>query len=162
MSGEYFRIGESVLMRLTKQQQKRLDRSANGSASSEYRRIDLSNENRHELIRQSFDMIAEKSLANGRVFVLGCYTQGEMNKSQIRRRTGFNAMCRAYCEARPGKFRYVDVDAIVPADNLVDKVHFTRAGYLAIARHILGFSTPSSGPLPENRTQTDLQVGQLS
>jgi hypothetical protein len=31
----------------------------------------------------------------------------------------------------------VDVDEIVPADHLVDRIHFSRAGYLAIAQHIL-------------------------
>jgi hypothetical protein len=73
-----------------------------------------------------------------------------LNSSQRRRRRRYNATARTFCETHPERFRYVDIDALVPKESLVDKVHFTREAYFTLARHIMGSlerdeALPSSG-----------------
>jgi hypothetical protein len=83
----------------------------------------------------SFDTLACKS--QGQIFVLGCYTRGEESGKPPHRKLEFNAACREYCQKRPARFRYIDFDSAVCPEHLVGAVHFSRAGYFALARHIL-------------------------
>ncbi|HVZ90694.1 MAG TPA: hypothetical protein VG843_03505 [Rhizomicrobium sp.] len=146
MNGEYFLIDDSVLMRLSDKQVKRLQKRDPELFERTFRKKPLDEEGRIGLILEACDALAERAPQSA-IFVLGCYTKGELNKSQIRRRQDFNLACRAYCERRADRFHYVDVDAIVPADHLVDKVHFIPAGYHALARNILERAKTRERPL---------------
>jgi FkbH-like protein len=95
----------------------------------------------------AFDALARKSPPASRVFVLSCYTLGDKEGLVPKRKIAFNDSCRAYCEARPEKFRYIDLDSVVPADFLVGKEHFSRAGYFALARYILDAAAAPAEPM---------------
>jgi hypothetical protein len=75
--------------------------------------------------------------ADGRIFVLGCQTLGNLAEKMLGLRAAYNAACRAYCENHAVNFTFVDVNAIVPPHSLIDGSHFTREGYFALAKHIL-------------------------
>jgi len=137
MSGEYIRIENSVLVRLTEKQAKRARRRNRDWFEDNVETLDLSQEEKFALVAKSLDAIAKRAAPGNSIFVLGAYSKGDLIKAQQRRRQFFNEACREFCVKQPRVFQFVDVDTIVPADCLVDKVHFTRAGYFAIARHIL-------------------------
>jgi FkbH-like protein len=145
MSGEYMRIQNSVLVRLTEKQAKRSRRKNRGWFEENVETLELSQEQKFELVAQSLDAIAARASKNSNIFVLGTYSLGDLSKAQARRRQHYNDLCSTFCAERPDVFQFVDVDAIVPRDSLVDKVHFTRAGYFAIARHVL---TRAAAPEP--------------
>jgi FkbH-like protein len=86
---------------------------------------------------ESFDVVNAKSAPGARVFLLSCYTKGAPEAIVSRHKNAFNDACRAYCEAHPQKFRYIDLDSVMPPETLIGKEHFSRAGYFALARHIL-------------------------
>jgi len=93
-----------------------------------------------EFIQASFEAVAERTPPGSQIFALGSYSLGchlrnESKGAELRET--FNEFSRAYCERHPDRFRYVDLDAIVPVDYLVGITHFSRAGYFALAQHIL-------------------------
>lgn len=144
MNGGYFLVDGQVRMRLTDKQHRRLRKRDRKAFDAAFKPVELGERERLDLVQQCFDKVSREAPADCRIFALGCTTQGELNKNQARRRTEFNDSARAYCARYPGRFHYVDVDAIVPADALVDKVHFSRAGYLALARDILESASPEA------------------
>ena len=142
MSGQYMKVQDSVLVRLTDKQVRRSRKKNREWFDQNLKAVGISDDRKLELIGTSLDAIARRSGAGAITFVLGAYSLGEIIRPQVRRRREHNEFCRNYCEKRPGVFQFVDVDAIVPRDLLVDKVHFTRAGYFAIAQHILERAAP--------------------
>ena len=147
MSGEYMRIQDSVLVRLTEKQAKRSRRKDRQWFDANVETLELTQEQKFELVSKALDAIAERASADSNIFVLGTYSLGDLSRAQARRRQNYNELCRAFCAERPDTFRFVDVDTIVPRDNLLDKVHFNRAGYFAIARHILDRAATAPEPL---------------
>jgi hypothetical protein len=99
--------------------------------------LDLDFDDRMERIVASFDAVGRKAPANCNIFILGCYTRSETGGKGERLRKKFNEACRVYCERHGTRFHFVDIDPIVPPESLANRAHFTPAGYLAIARHIL-------------------------
>jgi FkbH-like protein len=93
---------------------------------------------RAEAVLRSFEVMARKTPAACRIFAFGAFTKGgKDDPKKAQRKAVFNDTCRSYCEAHPEKFRYVDLDSIMPADSLVANEHFSRAGYFTLARYIL-------------------------
>jgi FkbH-like protein len=137
INGEYFLLEGKVRVRLLEKQLDRMPRPRRKEFQKNSEKLSIPEEGRHQLLRESFDSIAAKSPDHTQIFVLGSYTQTELNDGQTERRGRYNDVCRVYCEANPGKFRFVDVDALVPPEKLVDKIHFGREGYLSLAKHIL-------------------------
>jgi FkbH-like protein len=95
----------------------------------------------------SFDRLARLSPSGAQVFLLSCYTRGVPEESVAKRKLAYNDACRAYSEANPGKFRYIDLDLAVPPDQLVAAEHFSRAGYFALARYILDIAAAPAEPM---------------
>jgi FkbH-like protein len=137
MNADYYLLEGKVRVRLLEKQINRLGAQRRKMFQKNSEKLSIPEETRHQLLRESFDTVAKKSPDHAQIFVLGTYTQAGLNNSQNERRNRFNEMCRAYCAAHPGKFRYVDINALLPPEKLVDNVHFSREGYLMLARHIL-------------------------
>ncbi|HEX4294285.1 MAG TPA: hypothetical protein VHZ29_09135 [Rhizomicrobium sp.] len=129
MTGTYFRTEAGVLLRVIAKQRQFLNDGIERGQAAE---VPLDDPQRLELIAKAFDAIAERG--TGTIFALGCNTR---NGSNLRRRREYNDSCRAYCARSGARFHFVDVDAVVPDEYLLDEVHFSRAGYHALARHIL-------------------------
>jgi len=136
MNGDIYCIDKAVRVRLSQKQIAQFGGKKRKVFRENFEKLALTEDERLQEILLSFRAVAAKA-PRATVFVLGCYTQGELNNEQIRKRLKFNAACREYCEREPRKFRYVDVDALVSPDKLLGKTHFSRAGYLALAGHIL-------------------------
>jgi FkbH-like protein len=149
MNGKYFNVGEGVRVRLTKPLAKRVAKKDPAWFARNFHEEDLDDKARLKLIFESFDSIAATTNGRCRIYALGCYTMGELAEKQVTRRRAYNKACREYCEAHSRLFRYVDADAIVPVDTLVDKIHFSRAGYFALAKNILAaFDDPGATAEP--------------
>ena len=143
-SGEYLRIDNTLTIRLTRQQLERFKKKKKNWFAKYAVPLDLSREERLELVRASLERIAERAPASSKIFAMGTYSLGPITRAQAERRDVYNSWCRTFCATRPDRFTYIDVDAIVPRDSLVDEVHFNRSGYFALARHILALM-PESG-----------------
>lgn len=136
MNGSYFRTKAGVLLRMNKPQQRFCRRlKTDGWFAQHLSEIVIDDAARLALMAEALDSVAARS--RGTVFVLGCNTRGGANPA---RRRAYNQTCLAHCEKSGGRLRYVDVDAIVPAEHLLDDTHFSRPGYHALARHILAAS----------------------
>jgi FkbH-like protein len=144
MSGVYLKVDDAVTIRMTNKQVEYLKRKQPGWYEKQAETIDLSWEKRLDLVRASLERIAELTPASSKIFAMGTYSLGELSRAQAKNRRIYNDYCRSFCAMRPERFVYIDVDAIVPPDTLVDKVHFNRAGYFALASHILALM-PESG-----------------
>lgn len=72
-----------------------------------------------------------------RVFCLGSYSIGHSKEFRAARRRRYNTVVREYCSRHPELFTYVNVDAIVPPDTLVDNIHYSRRGTVLLGQHIL-------------------------
>jgi FkbH-like protein len=136
MNGRYFQIGDGIRIRLTGKAADNIEEEFPELFAANFEPLDLDDSERLDMVRASFDAIAAKCQSGGQIFALGCYTRG-VKGSRNRRRMEYNRACREYCERHPDVFRYVDVDAIVSPETLVNGTHFARAGYFAIAQHIL-------------------------
>ncbi len=143
-SGEYLRIDNALTIRLTRQQLERLKRKKKRWYEKYAVPLDLPQEERLDLVRASLERIAERAPTSSKIFVMGTYSLGPITRAQAERRGVYNGWCRAFCATRPDRFTYIDVDAIVPRDSLLDEVHFNRAGYFTLARHILALM-PETG-----------------
>jgi hypothetical protein len=150
MKGSYFRTKDGVLLHFPPDVLKQLKRRRKKWFEDEAEELILGEADRFKLIAQSFDAIAGRNLRRGLIFILGCYTRGNLADEARGRRLAFNEACRSYCEQSPATFFYVDIDAIVPTESLVDKAHFSREGYFTLARHIL--SVAGELPRPEERS----------
>jgi FkbH-like protein len=145
MQGSYFRTPEGVEVRLAKRVQKLLHARDPAWFAEHFKEIPLATADRMARVLQTFDRIAAKTPSSCRHFVLGCHSrreEAEGKKAAAKLR--YNEACRAYCEQHSDRFRYVDLDAIVPENEFVGRTHFTRMGYFEIARHILGSSPEES------------------
>lgn len=143
MNGDYYRLSDGVTVRLNRKFAGRIRRRDSDWFLSNFKRLPLdADEDRLPFIAQAFEAIAARSRADCRIFVLGAYTLGE--KPDLRyRRENFNTFVRAYCENRPDRFHFLDQDAIIPAETLVDKKHYDRRGYFVLAQHILKLAAAS-------------------
>jgi FkbH-like protein len=138
MQGSYFRTQDGAEVRLTRRLRNLLKSKGPEWFTDNFEEIPLTPSDRLSRILQTFDAIAAKSPASCRHFVLGCHTQRESAEGRKRSsKLRYNEVCRAHCEQHPDRFQYVDLDTVVPKDQLVGQTHFTRLGYFAIARHIL-------------------------
>ncbi|HTT99698.1 MAG TPA: hypothetical protein VMF58_16740, partial [Rhizomicrobium sp.] len=136
MNGDIYLVDKSIRVRLSDKQIRQFGGTKRKLFRDNFEKLSLSEDERLAEILKSFDAVAAKS-PRAIVFIIGCYTRGDLNDEQRRKRVKFNDGCRAYCERDPRKFRYVDVDALVSPDKLIGKTHFSREGYVALAGHIL-------------------------
>jgi FkbH-like protein len=144
VKGVYLRTYDNVLLHLNRETYRKMRRKYPEWFERQAREIDLDLPGRLDLIAKSFHSICASSPAGGRIFLLGCYTLGETDKKSKKFRNKYNKACRKYCE-RTEKCRYVDIDEIVPQHALLDRAHFSREGYFALAQHILNLMGDATG-----------------
>ncbi|MFL6690133.1 MAG: hypothetical protein ACJ8IR_08135 [Alphaproteobacteria bacterium] len=135
MNGRYYRIRDTVTVRMQKTWAGPAQSKDPQCFDPNFQQIELTQDERLRLILASFDAVGARCSKDAYVFVIGTYTGG-LKEQLANRRTKINAAYAAYCKGKP-RFRYLDLDAILPRDQLVDNRHFSPLGYHMLARHIL-------------------------
>jgi len=146
IKGTYFRTRSGVLLHFSLSVLKQLKRRYRAWFRDDVEKVDLTAAERLKLIAESFDSIAQRNGGRGMIFILGCNTRGEHDDEGHDLRLTFNDACRSYVARASSQFHYVDIDAIVPTETLVDRGHFSRSGYFTLARHILSIADGASAP----------------
>jgi len=100
-------------------------------------RIGTDSSTRLARVKEALEAVAKRSRPGARIFLLGAAFSGLERDLGRQRREQFNDACRDFCAERPGKFHYVDVDAVVGTGHLLGKTHLNRTGYFIVAQHIL-------------------------
>lgn len=124
--------------------------------------LDVDLNDRMRLVLECFDAIARNSKPDAQIFVIGYPSLASTNPKKITKRRSFNDTCRKYCEGH-SRFRFLDVDTLLPREELVTERHFSPAGYFMLARHILSLSG-MSGPALQTRDarKQEKKVGRIS
>lgn len=136
LRGRYLKAGD-VELRLRDSHVVRLEDEKPEWFAANFEPITLGLTGRLARIDAAYDALARKTPANCHIFVLGTYSRGDIGDQMLKTRETFNAACRAYCERHPGKFHFIDIDPLVDPESMVDHTHFSPAGYLTIAKHIV-------------------------
>ena len=96
----------------------------------------LSYEERLAMTERCFLHAYELKKPSSGLFLLGATCDhGQQAKRSRQMRLAFNQMCRGFCERRPDAV-FIDVDALLEADEFADSDHFTRTGYFKIAEFV--------------------------
>ncbi|HVV65686.1 MAG TPA: hypothetical protein VHC42_09460 [Rhizomicrobium sp.] len=150
MNGRYFEIGGSMRVRMTKSWVKHLTKNDPGRFGRDVVEVDLSTDERLDLVRQAFDAVDRRSKPQARVALIGPATAKQRNRKDM-----FIGFCRTYAAAHP-KFDFYDVGEVLPDEQLADNRHYTPAGYLALARLILADSErrPASATVAQADVET--------
>ena len=154
MQGKYFRTSDGVELRLASRMKQDLRGRDRQWFARNFEALPYREDDKLALLTRMLDRIGQLSPAGCRIFVLGANTHAQTEEERGERKDRFNETCRAYCETRPGRFRYVDLAAVIPAGELVGKSHFSRKGYFILAQHIQSLA---GEPAPA-RTREDLEV----
>jgi len=131
MQGQYYDIGGKIQVRLTTRWATYLERKDPEKFAKNMKEVELTDRGRWKLTKRCFNAVNELSRDNARVIVIG--STGESGSGK---REKFNEMAEQYCTFHP-KFRFVDVNAVLPDDMKVRARHYSPAGYYELARHIL-------------------------
>jgi FkbH-like protein len=157
----YFQSEQGVQVRIAEFNVRRLLKQEGLWFVRHFTHVKLTFRQRFDLIRQSLDHITAATGKNAVHFSLGANTRGlpgrtsailkhkipgsrEIGDNVVQARLAYNAFLREYCESHD-KCVFVDVESILAPDDIIgrDKVsgkffadHFTRRGYLKIAKFI--------------------------
>jgi hypothetical protein len=134
--GPMFEINGKVQFRITPSSLGAAMKSHPDAFRNNIRELELDPEERERHILKSFDVVAKNAKPDAHVFVIGYPTLAAANEKKAAKRRGFNKACRDYCEGQP-RFKFMDVDILIPREELVNDRHFSPAGYFTLARHIL-------------------------
>jgi FkbH-like protein len=137
MNAPYLGIGDDITFCLKRPRMWALRNSDPKWYQANIRELANPVEGKLDATLRSFDAIDRMSSPTCRIFVMGCFTKGDPEDYVPKRKYIFNDACRAYCAAHSRKFRYIDLDGVMPIEELVSREHFSRAGYFHLARHIL-------------------------
>jgi FkbH-like protein len=149
LSGLHYEIGDAVRVRVSRGPAASRVEAISQKWGVAVRRLEIDLSERTKLVIESFDRIGQKAKSDAQIFLIGYPTLACPSAKKVARRQGFNEACRRYCEGRE-RFRFVDVDAILPREELISDLHFSPAGYFALAQHILTLSG-MSGPALDMR-----------
>ncbi|MEI4471613.1 hypothetical protein [Frigidibacter sp. MR17.24] len=96
-----------------------------------HRRLTL--EERLALTRQALERVHGLRKPETPMFILSAVAEhGEQAKRTPEIRHGYNAMCRAFCDATPNA-TFIDIDTLLDPAEFSDSDHYTRTGYFKIA-----------------------------
>jgi hypothetical protein len=143
LNGTYCEINRSVRVRIGSEMLQRWSSTRSGP-ETDGRKLDIDIKGRIDLVMQSLAAIGQKVRARAQIFVIGYPTLASTNPNKIAKRQAYNEACRNFCESHE-QFRFVDVDKLLPREELISERHFSPAGYFALAQHILSLSG-LSGP----------------
>jgi hypothetical protein len=135
MNGRYYSVRDAVQVRMPTPWAKKVEEKDPQSFAENFRQLTLTDDDRLKLILAAFDAVAARRHPEAHVFVIATYTKG-LSDAPAERRGPINAVYRNYCAARQ-RFHYIDVDALLPPEQLVSDRHFGPLGYYSLARHIL-------------------------
>jgi FkbH-like protein len=147
MNATFIRVKGLVDMCLKERKVREIEEKKPNWSARNIERLHTKPKGKVAALIEAFDVLDRKSRPECRIFLLSCYTKGAGENFAPRNKTLFNDACRAYCEAHPEKFRYIDLDSVMPPDSLIGKEHFSRAGYFTLARHILSEASASGEAL---------------
>jgi hypothetical protein len=108
------------------------------------REWDIDRVERAELTKAFFDSVAKMVKPEAKIFVIGYPSLATPNPKKAAKRRAFNDSLAGYCERNP-RFRFIDVDTLLPREEIVTERHFSPAGYFTLAREILT-QAEMSGP----------------
>jgi FkbH-like protein len=134
--GSIFEINGKVQFRITPSSVGAAQESHPDAFRNNMHELDLDQAERERLILKSFDMVAQRAKPDARIFVIGYPTLAVAKEKKAAKRGGFNNACRDYCEDKP-RFKFMDVDRLIPREELLNDRHFSPAGYFILAKHIL-------------------------
>jgi FkbH-like protein len=98
--------------------------------------VDIPIRERLTLIRQSFDWVGQRSNPEAIIFTMGAVTQKAQEPIDRTHSGLYNNWCSQYCQSNT-KFRFIDVDSLVPKDQVIDDQHLTPAGYRTLSLHLM-------------------------
>jgi hypothetical protein len=145
LSGLYYQIGDSIQVRVNRGAQELHVEELCHAADVPVRYLEPDVNERTELILKAFDAIDRKANKDAQIFITGYSSLGAENERKLAKRRTFIGRCKEFCAARDPRFRFVDVDTVVPREELLDGRHFSAAGFFTMARHILA-TAGMSGP----------------
>lgn len=137
MNDNYLRTSDGVMLKMNNKAVERLIWKGPSWFESNFERLDVDDDRRLEMTLASFDRIAAMVRPGARVFCLGSYSIIPLKEVRVVRRKRYNTVVREYCSRHPELFTYVNVDAIVPPDTLVDSIHYSRRGTYFLGQYIL-------------------------
>lgn len=140
VNGAYFRLNDAVDVRVPAQLLE-----DTGELAGRIEPLDWDVETRTRMVLECFDAVDRRAASHAHIFVIGYSSRGAPNEKQMAKRRAFNKACRDYCGARDPRFRFADVDTLIPREELVGVRHFSPAGFFILARHILS-TTGMAGP----------------
>ncbi len=137
MNDNYLRTTDGVMLKMNNKAVERLIWKGVPWFESNFERLDVDDDRRLEMTLASLDSIATMARPGARVFCLGSYSILPKKEARVARRRRYNTVVREYCSRHPELFTYVDVNAIVPPDTLVDDMHYSRRGTFLLGQYIL-------------------------
>jgi hypothetical protein len=148
INGDYFEIGGSLKIRTTSGLAQSMLKSDASPVAQPVKALEMDFDQRLDMVLRAFDSVEARSKDGAHIILIGA---AETKRGAARRRNVFNAACSRYCETRP-KFRFVDVNSVIPDEAKVDPTHYSPAGYFMLAKHI--FAAVEEVP-PEWRVRAD-------
>lgn len=152
MQGHYFDIGGEIQFRLTTRWKQFIERKTRRGFAETVNEIDLSPRQRWDLTRKSFDTVDRLSRSNARIILIGATGESRDGLREL-----FNEACAEYCAVHP-KFRFMDVNTLLPEEMKARKRHYEPAGYYQLAQHILDMCNDTEEPA-ETQVENDAAHG---
>jgi len=133
MNGDYMLLDEQVMVRVAPGfLGRRLGKLRGGLGEVKF--IRLSVPQKLALIARSLERIAALSPGAKSRFLLGANTRKIAGPAADLRKA-YNAAAASYC-IQSGTFDFVAVDDVVPKQEVLDELHYTRKGYFALAEEL--------------------------
>ena len=146
VNGTYYELDGSLRLRISPDLMESWVENDPYGLQDRVRELDIEPAERAELTLAFFDDVAKKAKSDAKIFVVGYSSLATPNPKKAAKRKAFNGAQAQYCERNP-RFRFMDVDTLLPREEIVTERHFSPAGYFALAREILtqaGMSGPAT------------------
>jgi hypothetical protein len=144
INGTYYELDGSVRLRIGSGMMEAWKESDPDGLRARVREWDIDHAQRAELTQAFFDDVAKKAKPDAKIFVIGYPSLATPIPKKAAKRKAFNDALAGYCVRNP-RFRFMDVDTLLPREEIVTERHFSPAGYFALAREILTLAE-MSGP----------------
>jgi hypothetical protein len=146
VNGAYYELDGSMKLRISPDLMESLNRNDPHGLLGRVREWDIDPAQRAELTLEFFENVERTAKPGAKIFVIGYPSLATPNPKKAAKRKAFNDACAGYCAAHP-RFRFMDVDTLLPREEIVTERHFSPAGYFMLAREILilaGMSGPAT------------------
>jgi FkbH-like protein len=137
LQGSYYQLNGALTVRLASNLLSAGDPADPDALRNRVQPLDWDQDRRTQLVMECFDIVDRRAKADAQIFVISPSSLAAKNEKKAAKRKAFNTVCEDYC-ATHRRFRFIDVDKLIPREELIDARHFSPAGYFSLARHILG------------------------